>query len=133
VNAANQSRIGLALAAALWLWAIVAAVPVAAAPLDSVPSMDVVRNRLQLTPEQEAQLTPVIQKRIAEVQEVRARLEQATTRQDKRAVMRDAKQRQKAFNDQVESVLDSSQKQEWREIREETREKLKERYDQKRE
>jgi hypothetical protein len=112
---------------------IVAALPAEASPLDSVPSMDVVRSRLELTPEQEAQLSPLFQQRLAEVQDARARLEQATSRQDKRALLRQAKQRQHDFNQRVESVLTPPQKDEWRQIRDETREKLKKRYEEKRE
>jgi hypothetical protein len=102
--------------------------PSEAAPMDSVPSLDVVRNRLSLTPDQEAKLAPLFQQRISQLQDLRARLEQTPSRQEKRTILRDAKQKAESFNAQVESVLDVSQKQEWREMRAETREKLKEKY-----
>ena len=38
---------------------------------DTVPSMDVVRNRLSLTPEQEARLVPIFERRIGELQQLR--------------------------------------------------------------
>jgi hypothetical protein len=97
---------------------------------DTVPSMDVVRSRLSLTPEQEAQLTPIFERRIGELQQLREQLAQATTQQQKRAVMQDAKKGQDAFSKQVEALLDASQKSEWRELRAQTREKVQERYEQ---
>ena len=100
---------------------------------DSVPSIDVVRARLNLTPEQEATLKPLFQKRAADLQESRARYEQAASRVEKQDVLRAAKGEAKTFNTQVESVLNNEQKAEWREMRAETREKLKERYEQKQE
>ena len=103
-----------------------------AAPMDSVPSLDVVRNRLSLTPGQEAKLAPLFQQRISQLQDLRARLDQATAGQEKRALLHEAQQQADSFNSQVESVLDVSQKQEWRELRVETREKLEEKYQEKR-
>jgi len=103
-----------------------------AAPLDAVPSIDVVKSRLNLTPEQEAKLTPMFQERGGQLRDLRSRLEQAGTKQERRGILREAKQQADTFNKQVESVLDVSQKQEWRELRSETREKVKERIEEKR-
>ena len=103
-----------------------------ASPMDSVPSLDVVRNRLSLTPDQETKLAPLFQQRISELQDLRARLEQMPAGQEKRALLREAQQQADNFNSQVEGVLDVSQKQEWRELRAETREKLEEKYQEKR-
>jgi len=120
--------LGLALAAGF------AALPASAQNVwDTVPSMDVVRSRLNLTVEQEARLLPIFERRIAELQKVRDQLAQATSDQEKRTVLRDAKQGAAAFNSQVEGVLDASQKSEWQEMRAETREKVKERYEQNKE
>ena len=110
------------------------AAPVPAQTLrDYVPSIDVVRSRLNLTPQQEATLTPLFQQRAVDLQETRARLEQASSRSEKRDVLRGAKSQAQAFNSQVEDVLNAEQKSEWREIRDATREKVKERYERKRE
>src|SRR5688572_15467222 len=100
---------------------------------DSVPSIDVVRSRLNLTPEQEATLTPLFQQRATDLQRMRARYEQAASRRGKQDVLRAAKSATQSFNTQVESVLNNEQKAEWRELRDETREKVKERYEQKQE
>ena len=103
-----------------------------AAPPDAVPSIDVVRNRLSLTPEQEEKLVPLFQERRAQLQELRSRVEQASSRQDKRSLLREGKQQADTFNSKVESLLDVRQKQEWHELRNETREKVKERIEAKR-
>lgn len=113
--------------------ALMSAPAVAQNAWDSVPSMDVVRNRLSLTPEQEAKLIPIFERRVGELQVVRDQLAQATSSAQKRAVMRDAKKGADAFNAEVESLLDVSQKSAWRELRAQTREKVKERYQQKQE
>ena len=96
---------------------------------DSVPSIDVVRNRLHLTPEQEAKLRPMFQQREQQLYETRSKLEAAASSTGKREVLQAAKADARTFNEQVEGVLDASQKAEWRELRDETRDKVKERYE----
>lgn len=100
---------------------------------DSVPSMDAVRSRLHLTPEQETRLAPLFRERELQVQQTRQKFELATSKSGKREVLKAAKSEAQAFNAQVESVLDSSQKADWRDLRDETREKVKERYQRKHE
>jgi Skp family chaperone for outer membrane proteins len=100
---------------------------------DWVPSIDVVRARLNLTSEQQAKLQPLFQKRAADLQATRVRLEQAASQTEKHDVLRTAESEAQVFNTQVESVLNNEQKSEWRELRDETREKVEERYEQKRE
>ena len=108
--------------------------PVAAQDVwDTVPSLDVVRNRLSLTPEQEARIRPIFEQRIGELQQLKDQLAKATSEQQKRSLIRGAKEGAAAFNSQVEAVLDTSQKSAWRELRAQTREKVKERYEQKQE
>ena len=96
---------------------------------DSVPSIDVVRNRLHLTPEQEAKLRPMFQQREQRLYETRSKLEAAASSTGKLEVLQAAKADARTFNEQVEGVLDASQKAEWRELRDETRDKVKERYE----
>jgi hypothetical protein len=108
--------------------------PASAAPmLESLPTMDVLRNRLELTPQQEEQLTPLFDQRVSELRETQHLLEQASTRQQKRDVLREAKIAGDAFNAQVERVLTPSQQHEWREFVSELKDKAKERAEQKRE
>jgi len=130
----TRIRSGFLLCLGLALGAGFAALPASAQNVwDTVPSMDVVRSRLELTIEQEARLLPIFERRVAELQKVRDQLAQATSDQEKRTVLRDAKQGADAFNSQVEGVLDASQKSEWQEMRAETREKVKDRYEQNKE
>jgi hypothetical protein len=130
----TRIRSGFLLCLGLVLGAGFAALPASAQNVwDTVPSMDVVRSRLELTIEQEARLLPIFERRVAELQKVRDQLAQATSDQEKRTVLRDAKQGADAFNSQVEGVLDASQKSEWQEMRAETREKVKDRYEQNKE
>jgi Spy/CpxP family protein refolding chaperone len=95
--------------------------------LDSVPSIETVRGRLDLTPEQEAQLRPIFQNRLSELQHSQLLLQRASTPQQKEDVLRDEERASDAFNSRVESVLTPSQKYEWREMRSSVREKIEER------
>jgi hypothetical protein len=99
--------------------------------LGMMPSLDSISSRLELTPEQEAQLQPVFANRQLELQQSQLELQQASTSQQKRDVLRHSKEAGEAFSSQVESVLTPSQKNEWREIRAELREKAKERIEEK--
>ena len=95
--------------------------------LDVVPTLDSISRRLELTPEQEARLRPVFEKRLSELQASQVLLQRAATKQQKDDVLRDAKRAGDDFNSQVESALTPSQKHEWHEIRSGLREKVKER------
>jgi hypothetical protein len=95
--------------------------------LDVLPTLDSISRQLELTPEQEARLRPVFEKRISELQQSQLLLQSATTPQRKDEVLHEAKKAGDEFNLQVESVLTPSQRHEWREIRSGVREKVKER------
>ena len=99
----------------------------AEAVLDVLPTLDSISRQLELTPEQEARLRPVFEKRISELQQSQLLLQSATTPQRKDEVLHEAKKAGDEFNLQVESVLTPSQRHEWREIRAGVREKVKER------
>ncbi len=72
--------------------------PVAAQDVwDTVPSMDVVRSRLSLTPEQEAKLVPIFEQRIGELQSLKDQLAKATSDQQKRNLMRGEKKGHEGF------------------------------------
>lgn len=134
MNYSRRSRIGFSSAAGLLLCAIFASLSARAdSVLDALPTLDSISSRLELTPAQEAQLRPVFQKRLSELQASQRLLDQAATPQQKSDVLRDAKQAGDSFNAQVESVLSPSQKNEWHEIRAGVREKVDERAERKRE
>lgn len=127
-----RPRSGFMSAAGLWLCTLLVWTAASAAPvLDSLPTIDTLRNRLELTSQQEAQLQPLFDKRVAELRQIKGQLEQASTSQQKRDVLREAKRTGDDFNRQVESVLTPSQQHEWREIRSELKEKAKERAEEK--
>jgi hypothetical protein len=127
VDDTRQPNLVVILAAMVWI-AMMASWPAdAASPWDTVPALDTVRSRLSLTPEQDSKIVPLFERRLSELQQTRVKLEQAPSRQEKRSVLRDAKRQGDTFNTDVESLLNTQQKSEWREIRKETREKFKER------
>jgi Skp family chaperone for outer membrane proteins len=128
MNHARRSRLANSLAAGLLLCAVLTSLAASAEPvLDSVPTLENIAKRLELTTEQQAQLKPIFSRRLSEVQQTQLQLQQASTPQQKDSVLREAKKASDAFNSQVESVLSPSQRNEWHEIRSETREKITER------
>jgi hypothetical protein len=130
---ARQSRLGVALAAGLWLCAILTALPGAATPvLDAVPTVENLASQLDLSVEQQAKLGPIFQDRKSELAETQSGLHSASSRQEKRDILREAKTQADAFNAKVESVLTPTQVPKWRELRSQTREKIKERAEEKR-
>jgi hypothetical protein len=116
------------LVSAAALLAVLASASASAAPmLDHLPTFDALSSRLELTAEQQGKLAPLFDKRAAQLREAKARLEQATSRQAKRDVLRDAKKAGDEFNRQVENELTPSQQYKWRDIRKEMRAEAKER------
>ena len=83
--------------------------------------------RLNLTPDQEAQLAPLMQERNAKLKALRDGSGGDTSRRARRAMLQKAKGIQDDFNKQVEPILDEEQMKEWQAIRAEMRSKAKER------
>jgi hypothetical protein len=120
--------------AGLVLCTILASMSAGALPLlEELPTLDTLRSRLELTPDQEKQLLPMFEKRKSELRQTQALLEQASTPQQQRELLREAGQAGDAFSAQVERLLTPSQQHEWREFRSEQREKAKERVEEKNE
>ena len=133
VNYARQSRLGITLAGGLWLFAILTALPGAATPvLDAVPTLENIASQLGLSAEQESRLRPIFQDRKNELADTQSRLQSAVSQQDQRDILREAKTRADAFNAKVEGVLTPTQLPKWRELRAQTRQKIKERAEEKR-
>src|SRR3954467_3463771 len=108
---ARQSRLGITLAIGFWLCAILTALPGAATPvLDAVPTLENLATRLDLSAEQEGRLRPIFQERKAEVANTQQLLQSATTREQKRDLLREARTQADAFNSKVESVLTPTQR-----------------------
>lgn len=132
VNHTRRSFVSLTTAAGLLLCAILASAPASALPLlESLPPLNSLRNRLELTHDQESKLAPLFEKRIAELHHAKELLDQATSGQQRSDVLRDAKQAGNEFNTEVERLLTPSQQHEWREIVSELREQAKERIEEK--
>ena len=124
----NHLRYRVLTSSATLLLALLASTAVQALPLlDSLPPLSSLSSRLELTPDQQDKLAPLFDKRISELRDAKARLEQAKSRQEQRDVLRATKQAGDEFNRQVESVLTPSQQHEWRDIRKELREQAKQR------
>ena len=84
--------------------------------------------RLKLTPEQEAQLKPLIEERTAKLKAIRDKHVGDDSRRAKRALYRDAQPVMVDYQEKVRAILTDEQKAEWEKMRAEARERLKERY-----
>ena len=85
------------------------------------------RARLNLSPEQQAQIQPLVEQRKAKMEGIRTRLSAATSRRDKRAVLQQAKAVQDDFNNAVTPLLSKEQQAEWTKIRAEVHDRMKDR------
>jgi hypothetical protein len=122
---ARRSWTIFTLVAALWLCG--SQPPVALAQnafLDSIPALDVVRQRLELTDAQYTRLQPIFQQRLSELQILQGRMQQSASDQERKQVLRDVKRGADAFNSQVTKVLSTPQKSDWRKLRDEARAKV---------
>jgi hypothetical protein len=85
------------------------------------------RERLALTPEQEAKIAPLVQERNEKLKALRGSLGEQPSRRERFGMLREAKGIQEAFVEQVDPLLTKEQKKEWEVIRKEMREAAKER------
>jgi len=90
--------------------------------------IDELKTRLALTPEQQAQIAPLADERRSRLEGIRGKMSSAASRQEKRAVLQEAKSIQDDFAAKVEPLLSSEQKTEWKKMREEARSKMLERW-----
>ena len=90
-------------------------------------TMEQLTTRLNLTPEQQTKIAPYVETRRTKMQDVHSKLSANATRKDKRAAMQEAKQAQDEFVKNVEPVLTTEQQAEWKKLRDEAREQMKER------
>lgn len=85
------------------------------------------KQRLKLTPEQEQRLAPLVQDRNAKLKALRERSGEAPSRRERRAMLKEAREIQEDFVEQVEPILTKEQLKEWEAIRTELRETARER------
>ena len=122
---ARRSWAIVTLVAAVWLCGSQSPMALAQQPfLDSIPALDVVRQRLELTDAQYVKLQPIFQQRLSELQILQGRLQQSASDQERKQVLRDVKRGANAFDSQVARVLSTPQKNDWRKLRDEAREKV---------
>lgn len=86
------------------------------------------RTRLQLTPEQEAQLKPLMQERNAGLKAIREKYAGDDSRRARRAMFREAEPVVENYQARVRTILNDAQVAEWEKMRAESRERLKEQY-----
>jgi len=86
------------------------------------------RARLQLTPEQEVQLKPLIQERNEALKAIRDKHAGDDSRRARRAMFREAQPVVENYQARVRTILNDAQYDEWERMRAEARERLKEQY-----
>jgi hypothetical protein len=91
-------------------------------------AIDEARARLKLTPEQEAALKPLIQERTAKLKAIRDSHAGDTSRRARREMYREAKPVMEEYQEKVRAILDEEQEAEWEKMRDEARQRLKQRY-----
>lgn len=84
--------------------------------------------RLQLTPEQEAQLKPLMQERNQALKAIRDKYAGDDSRRTRRAMFREAQPVVENYQARVRTILNDAQYAEWEKMRAEARERLKEQY-----
>ena len=91
-------------------------------------SIDDLKTRLALTPEQQEKIAPLAEERRSKMEAIRSKFTSATSRGDKREVMKEAKAIQNDFTSKVEPLLTPEQQTEWKKIREEMRAQMMEKW-----
>ena len=119
------------LAAALALYLICVAPQNAVAEESSSAASQVtieeLRTRLNLTPQQQEQIAPLVAERKAKMEPIRAKASSTASRREKIALFQEAKAVQDDFSRKVQPLLTQEQQAEWNKIREELRGQMKER------
>lgn len=90
-------------------------------------TMEQLTTRLNLTPEQQAKISPYVETRRSKMQDVHSKLSANASRRDKRAALQAAKKTQDEFVRNVEPLLTAEQQAEWTKLRAEARAHMKER------
>lgn len=90
-------------------------------------ALDEMRDRLALTPDQEARIAPLIQERNDRLKALRDSADPGASRREKLSQLRQARSIQQDFVKQVEPLLSKEQKKQWDALRKEMQENTKER------
>ena|SRR5262245_34169974 len=89
-----------------------------------------IRDRLQLTPEQVAQIKPILEEEAQRLKAVLDKHQGATSRRAKLKMLREMRPIQEDARERITPLLTPEQRTEWKKIREELRAEAKERYKQ---
>jgi hypothetical protein len=119
------------------MWAVLAcgltlSAPVAAEPTDEQKQevarrVEELKTRLKLTPEQEEKLGPLVKEEVQKLKAIREKHQGASTRSEKRQMLQEMRPVQQHFRAEVEKILTPEQMAEWKKIRDERKEEMKER------
>ena len=112
--------------------ALAASLSVAQAPQADPAAIQAVieeaRARLKLTPEQEAQIKPMVLDRNQKLKAIREKYAGDSSRRAKRAMFKEAQPVVDNYQARVRTILDDQQEAEWEKMRAEAKERLKEQY-----
>jgi periplasmic protein CpxP/Spy len=87
--------------------------------------LEQVAQRLQLTSEQRAQIGPILAEQAEKLQALRAKADGDNSRRQKRQLAKELRDVQQNFDKRITPLLNATQKAEWKKLREERREQLK--------
>lgn len=88
--------------------------------------LETVKSRLKLTPEQAANIRPILEEEVGKLKALREKYEGQTSRKAKRAKLKDAKAIQSDAQNRINPLLTDEQKAEWKKLRDEMKAKAKE-------
>ncbi len=100
----------------------------AADPAAFQAAVEEAKARLNLTPQQEAQLKPLVQERNAALKAIRDKYAADHSRRARRAMFKEAQPVVENYQARVRTILDDSQYAEWERMREDARKRLKQKY-----
>jgi Spy/CpxP family protein refolding chaperone len=83
--------------------------------------------RLQLTDEQVAQLRPILEEQAVKLREIRVKYEGKESRRDRRRMLRELRSLQESTQKKIEPILTKPQREEWKKMRQERRDELRDR------
>ena len=86
------------------------------------------KERLKLTPEQEAKIRPILEEEAAKLKAVRDEHQEDGRPRDRRDALKELRAIQRDTQERVDPLLTPEQRAEWEKMREERREQLRERY-----
>jgi Spy/CpxP family protein refolding chaperone len=129
VNGPLNQRLWIAIVGALWLGTAAAQTPRIEAPSaeEVQQRLEAAKSRLNLTPEQEQRLRPVVEEEAKQLREIQQKYGGTTSRQDKRTALQEARAVQQDFRAKLEGILTPEQIGEWNEMRSEARERFRQR------